>query len=108
MLQLLLIHLLIHSLTRASARACQLTGCSLVPLTHLLLPHHLSTHSLTHSLIVPTTCHLVTSCLRVHSTYQTTIAPEVPNHIRKLAAVLLRRILIQDENSAYSELSESR
>jgi hypothetical protein len=40
--------------------------------------------------------------------YQTTIAPEVPNHIRKLAAVLLRRILIQDENSAYSELSESR
>ena len=39
---------------------------------------------------------------------QTTVTPDVPPHIRKLAAVLLRRILIQDENSAYAVLSETR
>lgn len=42
------------------------------------------------------------------SSAQTSVSAEVPTHVRKLSAVLLRRILIQDENSAYSELSESR
>ena len=39
---------------------------------------------------------------------QATINAAAPPHIRKLSAVLLRRILIQDENSAYSQLSETR